>query len=237
MSDLILSASSISFYLRCHYRYLLSNVYRIGGGRPSMGAVLGAAVHAGAEAFWKEPTRPQAALRRAFERELATVPTPFEEDASVVLADAERMLGTYMAQVAPTFTPTMVEQKFLIRVNGIGVSGTLDAADDDVHDLKTVSMISKFYPLEHVLQLTLYRLGFKALTGRYPKRLLLDVLPRKGRVTYRQYEIEPDTTEAIDTISIVSAGIMAEDYEPTGATAGVCHYCPYREICRYAKVN
>ena len=237
MSDpsLILSASSISFYLKCHYRYLLSNVYRIGGGRPNMAAVLGVAVHAGVEAFWKTPTRPNAALRRAFERELATVPTPFEEEPSVVLAEAERMLGTYIGQVAPTFTPTMVEQKFLITVNGIGVSGTIDAADDDVRDLKTVSMISKFYPKDHQFQLSLYRLGYKALTGHFPRKLLLDVLPRRGRITYRSYEVEPDMAEVNDVIDVVSTGVMAEDYEPTGATGGACHYCPYRGICRYAR--
>lgn len=232
---LILSASSIAFYLRCHYRYLLSNVYRIGGGRPSMAAVLGAAVHAGVEAFWKSPTRPDAALRRSFERELATVPTPFEEEPSVVLAAAERMLGTYIGQVAPTFKPTMVEQSFLITVEGVGVSGTLDAADEnDVRDLKTVSMISKFYPTEHRLQLSLYRLGYKALTGHYPRKLLLDVLPRRGKIVYRSYEIEPDMAEVIDVIGIVSEGIAAEDYEPTGATGGACHYCPYRLVCKHS---
>ena len=230
---LILSASSISTYLQCHYKYLLSNVYRIGGGN-TMAAVLGSAVHAGVEAFWKSPTRPNSALRRVFERELTTVPTPFEEEPSVVLAEAERMLGTYIGTAAKTFTPTLVEQPFLITVNGVGVSGTLDAADEDVHDLKTTLMISKFNPLSYVLQLSLYRLGYKALTGRYPRKLLLDVLPRRGKITYRSYEIEPDMAEVIDVIGIVSEGIAAEDYEPTGATGGACHYCPYRLVCKFS---
>lgn len=234
MPNLILSASSISTYLQCHYRYLLSNIYRVGGGQ-SIAAALGTAVHAAVEGFWgTSPLAAQAVLERVLAQELAKVPLPYDEPVAAVLADGRRMLRTYISTVAPTFTPTLVEKTFVITVDDVTVAGTIDAADDDLHDLKTTSMISKFDPLGHTLQLTLYSLGYRVLTGHPPRRLLLDVLPRGGRVTYRQVEVQPEMNELIDVLGIVSEGILSEDYEPTGATGGVCHYCPYRTICRYS---
>lgn len=236
MPDLILSASSISTYLQCHYRYLLSNVYRLGSGQ-SIAAALGTAVHAAVESYWKGvPTRPQAVLERVLTAELAKVPV-LDEDPAAVLVDGHRMLNTYIREVVPTFTPTLVEKTFVITVDDVTVSGTIDAADEDVHDTKTVAMISKFDPLNHTLQVSLYGLGYQVLTGEKPKRLLLDVLPRGGRVSYRQYEVQPEVGELLDVLGVVRDGIGKEDYEPTGATAGVCIWCPYKLQCRYAKTD
>jgi len=234
---LVLSTSSISSYLSCHRKYLFSSVYRISGGQ-SIAAALGSAVHAGAEAFWKSPLRPQKAMRAVWESQLALVPLPYEEPPEGALADAERMLGTYIGQVAPTFTPTLIEEPFLITVDGVALSGVIDAADpttkEDLHDLKTVSMISKFDPLSYTLQLSLYSLGYRALTGHKPRRLLLDVLPRRGKVTYRQVEVQPEIGELLDVIGVVHDGIMAEDYSPTGATGNACKWCSYKAICSYS---
>jgi CRISPR/Cas system-associated exonuclease Cas4 (RecB family) len=236
MSDLILSASSISTYLKCKKMYLYSNVYRVSGGQ-NLAAALGTAVHAAVETLWKSPKRPETALERSFERELALVPLPYEEPPETVLADAKRMYINYVQKVVPTFKPTLVEEKFVIEVEGISISGTLDAADEDVHDLKTTSMISKFRPDSYNLQLNLYRLGYKALTGGWPRRLLLDVLPRRGNFTYKQYEVPVETRDTLDVLGIVSQGIMAEDYSPTGATNGACRWCSYQEICPDALIT
>jgi RecB family exonuclease len=234
MPDLILSSSSISSYLQCHYRYLLGNVYRIGGGQ-SIAAALGTSVHAAVEAFWgTSPLRPQAVLERVLTAELAKVPI-LDEAPAAVLLDGQRMLRTYISTVAPTFTPTMVEKTFVITVDGAVVAGTIDTADDsDVRDIKTTSMISKFDALAHTLQLTLYSLGYRVLTGHPPRKLLLDVLPRGGRVTYRQYEVQPEMNELIDVLGLVRDGILREDWDPTGAIGGACHYCPYRLVCKFS---
>ncbi len=234
--SLILSASSIASYLNCHYEYLLNSVYRVPGGQ-SLPAALGNAVHKGVETFWKGTKAPADALEAEFAKQLKQVPTPYDEPPTGVLVDGHRMLDTYIEVVAPTFTPTLVEKSFLINVDGVTLSGTIDAADDDVHDLKTTTMISKFHPESYSLQLTLYSLGYRFLTGRKPGRLLLDVLTRRGKVPYRQYEIEPQVGELRDIIALTAAGIMAEDYEPTGATANKCKFCPYQRVCQYARVD
>ncbi len=227
---LILSTSSISTYLRCHRAYLYSNVYRVSGPQ-NLPAILGIAVHAAVETLWKSPRRPESALERSFAAELALVPEPYEEPPAVVLADAKRMYTTYVQKVAPTFTPTLVEEKFSIEVEGVALSGTIDAADDDIHDLKTTSMISKFSPSSYGLQLNMYRLGYRFLTGSWPRRLLLDVLPRRGNFTYKQYEVPVETQDTLDVIGLVNSGIMEGNFDPTGAINGACRFCAYKEIC------
>lgn len=239
MDDLVLSASSVTAWLRCHHRYLLTNVFRHKRVAQSMPAAIGQAVHSGAEAHWKGSGSPVEALRAAFAHEVASVPAPEVEADPAALPDAERLLGVYLDEVAPRYRPTMIEAPFLVRVDGILLSGTIDNADpdttDEVHDIKTVSMISKFHPESYDLQLSMYALGYQGLTGRRPKRLVLDVLPRTGRVRYREVVREPDIGAARDVLSVVRDGIARGDYEPTGAMNGACGWCPVRNLCEFSR--
>ncbi len=234
MSDeLVLSNSSISAYWRCHWRWYLDNVLRY----PSVGNLrmaLGIAVHAGVEAIFRGPLRPAGVFRASFIRETAGLPAE-EMNADPGASDAgEVMLATYMREVVPTFTPTMVEQPFTIRADGVLVTGIIDAADEnDVHDTKTTAMISKFHPDSYQVQMTLYHWGYQALTGRAPKRLLLDVLPRGGNVKYRQVEIKPIHAEARDLIRLTRDAIMDRKFEPTGVLNGSCASCPFMKVCEF----
>ena len=138
--------------------------------------------------------------------------------------------------------PTMIEAPFSLRTEGVILTGNLDYADDDVRDLKTTAgktingyKPTSFNPRNHGLQLTLYSWGYKALQGRWPARLLLDLLTRKG--AYREYELEPDHGAARDVLGVVRDGITREDFEPTGALTGACRYCPYTQRCPYVVLD
>jgi CRISPR/Cas system-associated exonuclease Cas4 (RecB family) len=227
---LVLSASSIKVWLQCGRRFYYDQVLRILG-RPNMAMAVGTAVHAGVEATHKGLDA-TGATETAFAGEMTKMGGSVVDDPVVAFRDAEMMLALYRAKVAPTFKPTIVEREFVIRANGVLVSGQIDAADDDVRDTKTTANLSKFRPQKHRLQLNLYRLGYRAITGRWPGRLLLDVLARNGR--YKQVEIEVDEGEVADVLMLVSSAIMRGDYEPTGALNGSCARCPYLEICPYA---
>ena len=233
MNDLVLSTSSISAYLRCHYRFFLEHVYRLPGAQ-NMEAAVGQAVHSGVEAFYKSPVRPENALRAAFEHEVERVPAEAVAAYPGALEDALRMLDVYRREVAPHFTPTLVEAPFTMMVEEVIVSGTIDGADEDVRDLKTTDRVSKFNPANYSLQLTIYSWGYRHLTGHAPRRLLLDVLGRSGKIPYRQFEVEPDDRGALDVIGIARDGILKGDYEPNGALSGQCRYCPYIEVCDHA---
>jgi hypothetical protein len=178
------------------------------------------------------------ALRSAFARELVQVPAAEIAADPDGLMDAERMLAVYRREVAPTFKPWLVEAPFTAKVNGVILSGTIDGADDDVRDLKTTAGKTingrkpRFDPANYDIQMTLYRFGYKALTGRWPRRLLLDVLTRRG--TYRQYEREPKNGDALDALGVARDGILRGEFDANGALNGSCFYCPYIEVCDYA---
>jgi len=234
-----LSATAIGRYLTCERLYLYEVVYRLPG-EQSFAAAVGAAVHAGVEALWKTPSKSLEALRHRWATEVANVPAG-DEDPAVGLSDAETMLAVYQAKVVPTFEGRPdIEVPFSIVIEGVGVTGTIDAMDDDLRDLKTTSGKTingrkpKFDPSRYDLQLGLYEIGYTFLRGHPPKRRLLDVLTRRG--TYRQYERHPNQREALDVLGVVADGIMADRYDPTGASIGACKWCPYANgVCPDAR--
>jgi RecB family exonuclease len=239
--ELVLSSSSVSTYLRCGYRYYLAEVLRL----PAAGSVamaLGTALHAGVERLLKnDPRRPVDALYEAYAREVDKITDP-EEDPATALPDAVKMLDVYTTQVWPGEKPVAVEEKFVMRIAGVLWSGIFDRRDKDtVRDLKSTAGKTingnkpKFDLGNHQLQMDGYRFGFKSITGRWPRQLLLDVITRTGK--YRQYEITPQPATFLDTLGIVRDAIMQRSYEPTGTLNGSCSYCPYRRTCEYSNAE
>lgn len=240
---LVLSTSAITAYLRCHYAYLLGYVFRLKG-EQSVAAAIGQAVHAGVEAMHRQKAvSPVDALQQAWMLETGAVPTIALDADPDGLSDALRMLDVYREEVLPTFHPTYIEAPFQFQVAGAIITGVLDGADEDVRDLKTTAGKTingrkpRFDPERYDLQLGIYKMGYNILTGRWPKRLLLDVLTRRG--TYRQYDRtdKVNTGDAIDAIKVVRDGINREEFEPTGAYSGACHWCSYVSRCSYAVID
>lgn len=233
-SELVLSASSLKSWLTCGRKYWYEQVLRVPGA-PNMAMAIGTAVHAGIEALHKGENLPRLNVGLGLAAEIGKMsPLPSSEECQQASDDALTMFEMYQEKVAPTFRPTMIERSFVIRVNGTLVSGQIDAADEDVHDTKTTATLSKFRPEKHRLQLNLYRMGFRSITGRNPARLLLDVLARNGR--YKQVEIDVDEGEAVDVIALASRAILSGDYEPTGTLNGSCPRCPFSQICEFSEV-
>lgn len=243
MSDhlLVLSTSSVTEYLRCHHRYFLGHVYRMRGAQ-SVPAAIGQAVHAGVEAMFRAgPVTAQKALQRAWDEESSNVPPEELAADPEALADARKILAVYQREVAPRFHPTLVEAPFAVKVEGIIISGTIDAADEDVHDTKTTAGKTingrkpRFDAANYDLQLALYRLGYKGLTGSWPRRTVLDVLTRRG--TYREIEREPSVRDALDVVGVVRDGLARGDFDPTGALSGACNWCPFAARCGHAVLS
>lgn len=239
MSDPItLSASSVTTYQRCHYQYYLSEIMRIPS-PPNIAMALGTAFHASIERLWKgSPLRPVDKLAEVFAEEMEKVQEP-DEDPAVALRDGMLMLATYTEKVYPRLKPSGVEVKLVAEIEGVHWSGILDFYDEnDVRDAKSTAGKTingrkpNFNPDKHQLQLTGYRWLYRALTGRWPKRLLLDVVTRTGK--YREYEIEPDTGGLLDVIRLTRDGILRRNYEPTGVLSNSCFMCPYRNICEFS---
>jgi hypothetical protein len=228
--ELMLSASSTNHYWRCHHAWYLNYVMRI----PSPGNLvmaLGQAVHAAIERFWTSPLMPVAALTETFNRETEHLAEEKAADAEA-LADGMKMLSTYIREVSPGYHPTIIERKFTVRMEGVLWTGILDNADDeDVRDIKTTSGKTingrkpSFDPSRYDIAMTGYSVGYESITGRPPKRRLLDVLKRSGK--YQQYERPLKMGDFIDTIRLTSSAIMQRDFSPTGLLNGSCASCPY----------
>lgn len=232
--ELRLSKSSLDLWGDCNYAWMLAYVYRIKGA-PTLHMIQGRAVHAGIEAHWKGEDALER-VRTAFAADVASVPDVDPAMAVEALQEAVGLVSTYVAKIAPTFTPKLVEARFLIRVNGILVSGAIDAADDDVHDTKSTSTPSKVDPKRHEIEMSIYHMGFEALTGKPPGKLLLDIVGRNGRAATK--EVAEDRRGAAEYLGYVAGKINAGEFEPTGARTGQCVYCPYAvdNFCKYARV-
>lgn len=230
--ELRLSKSSIDAFLECNYAWYLGAVLRIKGA-PTLHMIAGRAVHAGIEAHWKGEDHVEATVA-SWDSDLASTGLEGTEEAAASFLDALRLVGTYIDKIAPTFTPSLVEAKFMIRVDGVLVSGTIDAADENVHDTKTTSTPSKVDPKLHRVEMTIYGWGAQSLTGKSPGKLLLDVVGRNGRT--KTAEVEPDPAGTAEVIGYVARKIGEGTFEPNGARTGQCFRCPYAVRCSYAVI-
>jgi CRISPR/Cas system-associated exonuclease Cas4 (RecB family) len=133
----------------------------------------------------------------------------------------------------------MVERSIKATINGIVFSGVIDSADettDTVYDLKTHSGRSpSFVPKRHVYQMTGYGILYEHVTGRPAKHLMIDLITRTGK--YRPYELQPDRREFVDVLTLTAEGIMDGRFDPNGADANRCRYCPMVRRCTYARVQ
>jgi DNA helicase-2/ATP-dependent DNA helicase PcrA len=84
------------------------------------------------------------------------------------------------------------------------------------------------------LQLTIYAMGYEAMTGRLPDAVQLYFLETGlvGRATIDERRL----ARARDRIARVAEGIRARAFEPTPAVVA-CTYCPYRDICPQSAVR
>jgi hypothetical protein len=236
--ELVLSASSVRTWLDCGHKYLLEHVWRIPAA-PNMDMAIGTAVHAGVEALHKGSPDPVEATVSAFAREYVSMGDSAPADTAGPFGEAMAMHKVYVEKIAPTFKPSIVERDFVIRVEGVLFSGRIDQADpdrDEVHDTKTVRALAKVQPERYRFQMTGYGLGYREITGRRAKRLVLDIIARNGN--WKQVEVQPDETEFVDTLGIVRDGVERGEYDPTGVSSGQCARCPFLGgACVYGRVD
>lgn len=230
--ELRLSKSSIDLFEDCDYAWYLGYVLRIKGS-PTLQMIRGRAVHAGIEAYWKGEDHVGATVRE-FTASVDSIPDADVAAAGEALGDAHRLVGTYVTKIAPTFTPNLVEAKFAIRVNGVLVTGAIDAATEtEVHDTKTTSTPSKVDPERHRVEMTLYQWGAQSL-GLSPERLVLDVVGVNGRS--KSVEVQPDEAGAAELVGYVADRIGSGVFEPTGARTGQCGRCSFASTCKFSTV-
>jgi hypothetical protein len=229
---IVLSHSSAARYWNCHWAYYLGYVLRMPEA-PEIRKAIGSAVHAGIEAIYKSPIQSSTILARRYKSETEGLPEDKE-----ALFDAQLMLATYKREA--TKHPSKVEWPFSVEVAGVTWTGIIDQAfedEDKLLDVKTTAGKTingrkpSFSPERYDMQLAGYAEGYRALTGRVAKRLVLAVLTRAGK--YREYERKPSREEFFDFVRLTSDGIMGRSFEPTGLLNGACSFCPFTEVCEF----
>src|SRR2546422_953622 len=134
--------------------------------------------------------------------------------------------------------PTYVEKEFGFSLGRDRVRGRFDRVDEDllgatIIDYKTGEVAKQKVADRRAaesLQLKLYALAWREMTGALPQRVELHFL--ESNLVGRHTPAEADTEEAIAAVHAAAAGIRARAFEAT-PSYNACRHCAYNQICPY----
>jgi DNA helicase-2/ATP-dependent DNA helicase PcrA len=134
--------------------------------------------------------------------------------------------------------PTWVEKDFAFSVGNNRVRGRFDRVDEDllgatIIDYKTSEVTRQRDADRRVadnLQLKMYALAWRDMTGRLPQRVELRFI--ETHVTGRHEPTEADLEKAREAVREAAAGIRARRFEATPSRQA-CRYCAYNQICPF----
>src|SRR5881409_3151888 len=134
--------------------------------------------------------------------------------------------------------PTHVEKELGFTLGPDRVRGRFDRVDEDllgatIIDYKTGEVAKQKVADRRAaesLQLKLYALAWREMTGALPQRVELRFL--ESNLVGRHTPAEEDTEEAIAAVHAAAAGIRARAFEAT-PSYNACRHCAYNQICPY----
>ena len=153
-------------------------------------------------------------------------------------AGREALTRFWHQEEAEGVKPTWVEKEFAFSIGNNRVRGRFDRVDEDllgatIIDYKTSEVTRQQDADRRVadnLQLKMYALAWREMTGRLPQRLELRFI--ETHVTGRRQPIEADLDEARGAVVAVAAGIRARLFDAT-PSRHACRYCAYNQICPF----
>src|SRR5216110_135543 len=134
--------------------------------------------------------------------------------------------------------PTHVEKEFGFALGPDRVRGRFDRVDEDllgatIIDYKTGEIARQKVADRRAaesLQLKLYALAWREMTGALPQRVELRFL--ESNLVGRHTPAQEDLEEAIAAVHAAAAGIRARAFEAT-PSYNACRHCAYNQICPY----
>ena len=153
-------------------------------------------------------------------------------------AGREALTRFWHQEEAEGLKPTWVEKDFAFTVGNNRVRGRFDRVDEDllgavIVDYKTSEVTRQKDADRRVadnLQLKMYALAWREMTGRLPQRVELRFI--ETHVTGRREPTDADAQEAIAAVEAAAAGIRARHFEATPSRQA-CRYCAYSQICPF----
>lgn len=240
---LVLSASSVTTFLRCGRQWYYAYVAEIKSA-PTVRQVLGIAVHAAIETNMFQKLQSHLDLpvdqvldsfSDAFEHDATDIET-FDEPRDKAKDSGVALLRKHHFEVAPRIQPIWVEEPVQFAINGVPYSGMIDLVDDRqrVRDWKTTA--KKPQANQYLLNMVGYALAYRQRTGETESDVVLDYLVRTKTPQY----IPISSGGPIDQKAIVNfAGVVTDvadaiqrgDFVPNGLVNGACSWCGYKNIC------
>ncbi len=153
-------------------------------------------------------------------------------------AGREALTRFWHQEEAEGLKPTWVEKDFAFSVGNNRVRGRFDRVDEDllgavIVDYKTSEITRQRDADRRVaenLQLKMYSLAWREMTGRLPQRVELRYI--ETHVTGRREPTEADLEEARAAVEEAAAGIRARRFDATPSRQA-CRYCAYNQICPF----
>jgi hypothetical protein len=260
--DFVLSASSVSTFLRCGRQWYFAYVAGVRS-RPTLKAGRGIAIHKAVEVdmIQKITSREDVPLDVMMD----AYDTSWDEEGKdgwrpdpdlkpgEVKDKGYELVKLYRDTVAPTIQPTLVEEPISFRINGQVYTGQIDLGEEKpepwtgdpqliIRDTKSTGR--KPEPHQYLLNMTGYAVGMRQRGGRIEADTVLDFLVATKEPYYLPIHAGgPITDDQVNQfagiIGDVASTIQAGKFVPNGLVNGTCEkMCGYKDICpAYLKNN
>jgi DNA helicase-2/ATP-dependent DNA helicase PcrA len=240
--ELLLSHKQVDDYQTCPLKYRYVHLLRVPILRHHT-VVYGSTIHAVVEFYLKRRVEGNYTsledLLAEYERKwLNQGFISWEHETERKRAGREALTRFWHQEEAEGLKPTWVEKDFAFSVGPNRVRGRFDRVDEDllgavIVDYKTSEVTRQKDADRRVadnLQLKMYALAWREMTGRLPQRVELRFI--ETHVTGRREPTEADVQEAITAVEAAAAGIRARRFDATPSRQA-CRYCAYSQICPF----
>lgn len=253
---LVLSASSISTFLRCGLQWYYAYVVGIKA-PPSLRAVRGIAAHRAVEVDMRQKITsgidvPVDDMLDAFDSSWTEETVDgFEvregEEPGDVKDKGYALVKLYHREVAPHIQPTLVEEPIQFTINGQVYSGQIDigrmVTEDawdgpveklELRDTKTTGRTPS--GSAYLLNMTGYAVGLRQARHEVESDVVFDYLIANQTPTYKELRLGgPISDDQIRRFGVivdsVASAIETGRFVPNGLLSNACGFCGYRPIC------
>jgi DNA helicase-2/ATP-dependent DNA helicase PcrA len=240
--ELLLSHKQVDDYQTCPLKYRYVHLLRVPILRHHT-VVYGSTIHAVVEFYLKRRvegnyTSLEALLEEYDRKWLNQGFLTWEHQEARKAAGRDALTRFWHQEEAEGVKPTYVEKDFAFSVGANRVRGRFDRVDEDllgavIIDYKTSEVTKQKEADRRVagsLQLKMYALAWRAMTGRLPQRVELRFI--ESHVVGRHTPSDEDADAAVEAVRAAAEGIRARRFEAT-PSRHACRYCAYSQICPF----
>jgi DNA helicase II / ATP-dependent DNA helicase PcrA len=240
--ELLLSHKQVDDYQTCPLKYRYVHLLRVPILRHHT-VVYGSTIHAVVEFYLKRRvegnyTALDDLLAEYDKKWLNQGFLTWEHQEARKLAGREALTRFWHQEEADGVKPTHIEKDFAFSIGPNRVRGRFDRVDEDllgatIIDYKTSEITKQRDADRRVatsLQLKMYALAWREMTGRLPQRVELRFI--ESHVTGSHAPTDDDADAAVTAVRAAADGIRARRFDATPSRQA-CRYCAYSQICPF----